>query len=127
MPPRRSSHFKHVPMQRSSVMESMASKLERLRPAEAVEHSDAPTPAASGPDGAQAASSSGIYRPVESTFTRSDAPVIRNVRRGSATEALSSLHELGESALVEELLQDSCKNRRSMLCVSPDYLASVSS
>ena len=68
-------------------------------------HVEAAKPAASEPDGTQAASSSN-HRPVTSTFTRSDAPVIRNVRRGSATDALSSLHEIGESALVDELLQD---------------------
>ena len=32
MPPRRSSHLKHVPLQHASVMESMEAKLNRLRP-----------------------------------------------------------------------------------------------
>lgn len=90
MPPRRSSHFTHVPLQYSSVMECLESRLKRLRPVADVGQSEITTPAASGPDGTQAASSSDIYRPVPSIPTRSDAPVIRKVRRGSATDALSS-------------------------------------
>ena len=38
--------------------------------------------------------------------TRPDAPAVRNVRRGSASNAISSLHTEGEPALVEELMQD---------------------
>ena len=33
-------------------------------------------------------------------------PTMRNIRRGSSTDALASLRELGAEALVEELLQD---------------------
>ena len=84
----------------------MESKLKRLRPAVTEERSEAPAASASGPDGTRAAYGSATKPHVQNTFTRSDAPVIRNVRRGSATEAISSYHSAGESALVEELIQD---------------------
>ena len=106
MPPRRSSHLKHVPLQHASVTESMEAKLKRLRLTVAEERSEAPAASPCGPDGTQAASGSATKPPVQNTFTRSDAPVIRNVRRGSATESISSYHSAGESALVEELIQD---------------------
>lgn len=106
MPPRRSSHFEHVPLQHSSVMEPMDSRMKRLRPVDDEGQSEITTTVASGPDGTQAVSSGGKYRPGPSIPTRSYAPLIRNVRRGSATDALSSLHELGERALVEERIQD---------------------
>ena len=101
MPPRRSSHLKHVPLQHTSVLESMESKLKRLRPAVAMEHSEATSSAASGPDGTQVASGSRTHQPVQNKFTRPAVPVVRNVRRGSATEALASFHELGENTSVK--------------------------
>ena len=39
-------------------------------------------------------------------ITRPDAPMIRNLRRGSVTEALEALQGQGLDALVAELLQD---------------------
>ena len=45
-------------------------------------------------------------RIVADIVRRPDMPVGRNVRRGSAVEALSALREQGAEALVEELLAD---------------------
>ena len=106
MPPRRSSHLKHIPMQHPSVMESMEAKLKRLRPSPPEERSTAPAASASVPDGTRAFCKSASKPPTPSTFTRSDAPVVRNVRRGSASEAISSLHSAGETALVDDLIRD---------------------
>ena len=43
--------------------------------------------------------------PAPSHCTRSDAPVVRNLRRGSAAEAVASLHRLGAAALEADLRQ----------------------
>lgn len=68
MPPRRSSHLKHVQLQHSSVMESMETRLKRLLPLDDVGQTEASTPVASESDGTQAASSSGIYRPAPASI-----------------------------------------------------------
>ena len=106
MPPRRSSHLKHVPLQHPSVMESMEAKLKRLRPSPTEDGSTAPAASASVPDGTQAFCKRASKPPTPSMFTRSDAPVVRNVRRGSASEAISSFHSAGEIALVDDLIKD---------------------
>ena len=105
MSPKRSSHLKHIPMQHPSVLESMEAKLKRWRPSPPEEGSSAPAAAASVPDGTQAFCKSAAKPPTPSTFTRSDAPVVRNVRRGSVSEAISSLHSAGETALVNDLFR----------------------
>ena len=111
MSPKRSSHLKHIPLQHPSVLESMEAKLKRLRPSPPEEGSTAPAAAASVPDGTRAYCMSASTPPTPSTFTRSDAPAIRNVRRGSASEAISSLRSEGETALVDDLIRD--RNARS--------------
>lgn len=40
------------------------------------------------------------------TIMRFDAPTVRNVRRGSATDALSAYRQLGAEVLIDELRQD---------------------
>ena len=106
MPPRSSKHLKYVPLQLHSVTESMEAKLKRLRPSPPEEESPAPASAASVPDGTPAQSTSAYTNKTPHTANRSDAPVIRNVRRGSAAEAISSFRSEGEPALVDELIRD---------------------
>ena len=106
MPPRGSNHLKYVPFQLHSVTESMEAKVKRLRPSPLEERSAALAASASVPDGTQAFCKSVSKPPTPSTFTRSDAPVVRNVRRGSASEAISSFHSAGETALVDDLIKD---------------------
>ena len=106
MPPRRSSHLKFVPLQLHSVTESMEAKLKRLRPSPPEEASTAPAAAASVPDGTPAQRKSANTNKTPHAPNRYDAPVIRNVRRGSAAEAISSFHSEGEPALVDELIRD---------------------
>ena len=54
-----------------------------------------------------AAARASSYRNAASIIiTRSDAPVVRNLRRGSASDALASFRASGATALVEEILQD---------------------
>ena len=50
--------------------------------------------------------SSSLKTPAPSHCIRSDAPVVRNLRRGSAAEAVASLHRLGAAALEADLRQD---------------------
>ena len=38
--------------------------------------------------------------------TRSDAPVVRNLRRGTTADALAALRDAGITALIEDLLQE---------------------
>ena len=103
MPPRSSSHLKVVPLQLQSVTESMEAKLKRLRPSPPEEKSTAPAAEAGGLDGTPAQCKSATINKMPYAITRSDAPVIRNVRRGSASEAISSFRLEGEPALVDEL------------------------
>ena len=110
MPPRSSSHLKFVPLQLHSVTESMEAKLKRLRPSPPEERSTAPAAAASVPDGTPAQCKSATINKKPCTTNRSDAPVIRNVRRGSASEAISSFRLEGEPALVDELIRDRTAN-----------------
>ena len=106
MSPKRSSHLKHIPMQHPSVLESMDAKLKRWRHSPPEDGSTAPAASASVPDGTRAFCKSASKPPMPSTITRSDAPVVRNVRRGSVSEAISSLHSAGEPALVDDLIRD---------------------
>ena len=62
------------------------------------------------PDGTQAHCKSAPTFQKPCSFTRSDAPIIRNVRRGSASEAISSFRLEGEPALVDELIRDRSAN-----------------
>ena len=110
MPPRGSSHLKYVPLQHHSVTESMEAKLKRLRPSLPEERSTASAADARVPDGTQAQCKSASKPQTPTSFTRSDAPVVRNVRRGSASEAISSLRMDGEPALVDELIRDRSAN-----------------
>ena len=106
MPPRSSNHLKFVPLQHPSVMESMEAKLKRLRPSPPEVESSAPATAARVPDGTPAQSTSAFTVQTPQKSNRSDAPVIRNVRRGSAAEAISAFRSEGEPALVDELIRD---------------------
>ena len=106
MPPRSSKHLKVVPLMHPSVTESMEAKLKRLRPdLSPSAGSEAPSMMIVVPDGTRAHCKSAPTVKKHCT-TRPDAPAVRNVRRGSASNAISSLHTEGEPALVEELMQD---------------------
>ena len=92
MSPRGSNHLKYVPHQLHSVTESMEAELKRLRHSPPEERSTAPAASASVPDGTQAFCKSASKPPTPITFARSDATVVRSFRRGSSSEAFSSLH-----------------------------------
>ena len=110
MSPRGSNHLKYVPLQLHSVTESMEAKLKRLRPSPPEDRSTAPAMDARVPDGTQAHCKSAPTLQKPSSFTRPDAPIIRNVRQGSASEAISSFRLEGEPAFVDELIRDRSAN-----------------
>ena len=99
MPPRRSAQRKNLPMLIGDPCESIESRLKRLRPDLSQNTSVAPTtpgtqvPRASTPIVAQIPA-------------RSDAPVARNLRRGSAADAAAALGTVGSAALVAALVTD---------------------
>ena len=106
MPPRRRSHLRTMVIGPSGVDATSATQ------PVADNGGGAPLvpPAALAPR--PAATSSPDVRPTPYSRTaadivrRPDMPVVRNVRRGSAAEALQAFRELGAEALVEELLAD---------------------
>ena len=93
----------------------MESRIKRLRPdlngqpavAPAQPTTGVPTKGgARGPKGKGKTEVNCLPNPAaSSTITRSDAPVIRNVRRGSAAVAVAAFRELGAAALEAELRQ----------------------
>lgn len=90
----------------SSVSESTESRRKRLHPnvEDAPSSSTAPAPPSSGRGSGPASTIPGAVIP-----NRKDAPVIGNVRRGSASDATLAglaLQHLGSEALVDELLLD---------------------
>lgn len=105
-PPRRTGHAKHIPLHHPSALESMDARLKRLRPEASTASESTDAHAASGPNGTPAVKACTRVPPNPSPYTRSDAPVARNTRWGSASDALSSSHVQGKKVLIEELLQD---------------------
>ena len=101
MPPRRSSHLRHLPLIRSNPSESMESRIKRLRPGGQQEQPVAtPAPALEHSSSEPRAKASAI------TSTRSDVPLVRNVTRGSASEATAAFRQHGIDALLDELVHD---------------------
>ena len=67
-----------------------------------------PAPGAARPAGAEPSRprASSLKAIVHAPCTRSDVPVVRNLRRGSAADAVASLHRLGAAALEADLHKD---------------------
>jgi hypothetical protein len=103
MPPR-SAHRRGLPLSLSASSESIEDRIKRLRPnPSGIEPGAAEAPQSTqGVSTSVSASSSGNAV----SYLRSDAPVVRNVRRGSAVGALDALADFGVQTLVEELVQD---------------------
>ena len=136
MPPRRSSHLKNILPVPSECFESAESRRKRLRPDSAITAaaptSVIPTVDAEWVWGRVPTSSPLTTNAVaditmksnahvaKSIITRSDAPVVRNLRRGSVTEALEALRGQGLETLVTELLQD--RNARSSVASNRSLL-----
>jgi len=100
MPPRRSAHLRNVMVGPSDVHESMASRRQRLYPVapRLVDDDDAPL----WPPAPTVSTRTSPYtRTAADLVRRPDMPTVRNVRRGSAAEALRAFRELGAEALVE--------------------------
>ena len=103
MPPRRAAHFRGLAMVPSSVSESLEPRRKWLRPT----LDDSPASlAATAPPPAGRRLGPAPSIPAAAIPNRRDAPVIRNVRRGSASDAALALQHLGSEAIVEELLLD---------------------
>jgi hypothetical protein len=106
MPPRRPLHLKHLPLTLASSSESIESRIKRLRPSEAVSGGAPVVAACVGTSSSEVAGPvSGAQRSVTSGV-RSDAPLVRNVRRGSFINAADALASAGAELLVDELVQD---------------------
>ena len=99
MPPRRSAGRKHLPMIVGDPYESIASRLKRLRPDDpqepplAPETRGTPVPRVSTP-------------PKAAIPGRSDAPLVRHLRRGAAANAAAAVASVGMAALVATLVSD---------------------
>jgi hypothetical protein len=105
MPPRRASHLKGLPLTFASAAESLEAKVKRLRPAVS---SDASTPddvARVGTPCGVASSSAGLQA-ISTIGLRRDAPVVRNVRRGSFVDAAEALTVAGAGQLIDDLVLD---------------------
>ena len=103
----------HLRLQPSIVYETMEQKRRRLRPelfgdsgtsggTAMTAPSHIPPPKGPAPRG-KASAASGKGKPVPPSLAlvqaRSDEPICRNLRRGSASKAIDSLHRLGSAAL----------------------------
>jgi hypothetical protein len=117
MPPR-SSHRRGLPLSLSASSESIEDRIKRLRPNPAGEGlglSEAPL-TARGSSSSGAAASTGTA----ASYLRGDAPVVRNVRRGSAAGALDALADVGVHSLVQDLVQD--RSARSSVAAVASWL-----
>jgi hypothetical protein len=105
MPPRRPAFLKGVPLTLASTAESVESRVKRLRPPVIFDEGPPNVVARVGTQSGVASSSAGgQVNPTEGL--RSDAPVVRNVRRGSYLDAVNALESGGAERVLVSLLDD---------------------
>ena len=119
MPPRRSAYLKGVPLTLASTAESIESRVKRLRPCST---SDGGPPSVDARVGTQSgvASSSAGGQALTTEGLRRDAPVVRNVRRGSFNEAASALASNGAEQILDELFVD--RHARSSVAAKASWI-----
>ena len=105
MPKRGSSHLRSVPLIAHDPSESNASRLQRLQLGGASSAALLPSAPFQPRSGGQGGGSQ-TPQPAAAIPNRPDAPVVRNLVRGSVAEAETALRELGADALVTELVQE---------------------
>ena len=106
MPPRRASHLENLPLTLASTAESIEARVKRLRPSDSG-NVVAPAPVACvGTPSPGVASSVVGGRALPVPGLRNDAPVVRNLRRGSFLTAAEALASAGAGPLVEDLVRD---------------------
>ena len=100
MPPRRSACRTGTPILGSDPYESIESRLKRLRPDDTQTHTAVPATTRGTP----------VPRaspPIQASIpARSDAPVVRNLRRGAIADAAAAVASIGMAALVANLISD---------------------
>ena len=99
MPPRRSACRKSLPILVGNPYESIESRLKRLRPDDTQNASAAPTTRGTPVPRASPPAKAAIP-------TRSDAPVVRHLRRGAVADAAAAVASIGMTALVAALVSD---------------------
>jgi hypothetical protein len=106
MPPRRPPHRKGLPLTFPAHSESIEARIKRLRP-----NSDGPVDlldcgARVGTSVLGVASSSSSSTTANAQQVRRDAPVVRNLHRGSFSTAADALAQVGAGVILDELLAD---------------------
>jgi hypothetical protein len=99
MPPRRSSCRKSLPLLVGDPYESIESRLKRLRPDDT--QIPSAVPATCGTSVPRASTPAKAAIP-----SRSDAPVVRNLRRGTVADAAAAVASIGMTVLVAALVAD---------------------
>jgi hypothetical protein len=106
MPPRRAAHFRGLPLTLASTAESVEARVKRLRPQDHVNDSPPAVAACVGTSPWEVASSAAGVQAGSTEGVRADAPIVRNVRRGSFLMAADSLATNGAGTLIDELVRD---------------------
>lgn len=118
MPPRRKANLRGLPLNLASTTESMASRIKRLRlggEATLSEQSLELTQSMGGAGATTLTWAKWATAPrcdLQALFTtgniitRPDAPIVKNLRRGSVEDVAAGLRMLGAETLVDELLRD---------------------
>ena len=119
MPPRRASHLKGAPLTLASTAESIEARIKRLRPSSPVDGGPPNDVARAGTQLGVASASAGGQAQVTEGL-RPDAPVVRNLRRGSFLAAAEALSVGGSEPLLEELLVD--RHARSSIAAKASWI-----
>jgi hypothetical protein len=120
MPPRRSAHLKGLPLTLASTAESLEARVKRLRPSDSSNgHTPNDVSRVGTPIPGVASASAGV-KATPTQGLRSDAPAVRNVRRGSFSDAAAELARLGVAPIIDDLVRD--RHARSSIAAYTSWL-----